>query len=179
MTTIDKSLFGIKDFGEMTLLEFVELYDNIYINCLSKPIDSNYDKLDHTFTRLSKYYTEPYNKSAINKLNNMRAMINDTEHKYGVEFELSLECAGSKGCVFQITPRIDGVALRSTYCMIYYNPTRGIFYINDAHTKHTHTRNYAEFKANMTRITEELIATTMHPRRLIRHLELGGEIEDF
>ena len=45
--------------------------------------------------------------------------------------------------------------------------------------KYIHDKDYAEFRANMARITEELISTAMHPRRLIRHLELGGEIEDW
>ena len=61
----------------------------------------------------------------------------------------------------------------------------GLYYIDEAHKKYLHSLQYGdcghidEFKANMDRITEELISTAMHPRRLIRHLELGGEIEDF
>jgi hypothetical protein len=45
--------------------------------------------------------------------------------------------------------------------------------------KYIHDKDYAKFKQNMAHIKEELIATAMHPRRLMRHLELGGEIEDF
>ena len=55
----------------------------------------------------------------------------------------------------------------------------GIYYINDAHQRHLHALYLAEFRANMARITEELVAAAMHPRRLTRHLELGGEIDDW
>ena len=34
-------------------------------------------------------------------------------------------------------------------------------------------------KERLAGMTEELIAAAMHPRRLVRHLELGGEPEDF
>ena len=42
-----------------------------------------------------------------------------------------------------------------------------------------HAIHLAEFRANMARITEELVAAAMHPRRLTRYLELGGEIDDW
>ena len=58
-----------------------------------------------------------------------------------------------------------------------------IHYFNDAPKKHLaarlHALHYAQFRANMARITEELVADAMHPRRLMRHLDLGGDIEDF
>jgi hypothetical protein len=39
--------------------------------------------------------------------------------------------------------------------------------------------DYEKIKSRMNIIKEELIATSMHPKRLARHLELGGEIDDF
>lgn len=39
--------------------------------------------------------------------------------------------------------------------------------------------NLTNWKKHIIFLTEELIATAMHPRRLIRHLEMGGDIEDF
>ena len=39
--------------------------------------------------------------------------------------------------------------------------------------------NYKFIDQRMNIFKEELIATSMHPKRLMRHLELGGDIEDF
>jgi hypothetical protein len=39
--------------------------------------------------------------------------------------------------------------------------------------------NYAYLKKRMDVIREELMMKSMHPRRLERWLELGGDIDDF
>jgi hypothetical protein len=39
--------------------------------------------------------------------------------------------------------------------------------------------NYKFIEQRMNIIREELMAASMHPNRLVRHLELGGEIDDF
>ena len=39
--------------------------------------------------------------------------------------------------------------------------------------------NYKYIAKCMNLIKEELIMTAMHPRRVARHLELGGEMDDF
>ena len=80
---------------------------------------------------------------------------------------------------FDIKTWIDGVEINTTRwvsTLHSYQKWGGIHYINEAHNKYLHTFHYAEFKGNIVRMKEELISTAMHPRR---HLELGGEIEDF
>lgn len=59
-----------------------------------------------------------------------------------------------------------------------YTTVRPIHYINVAYDKYLHAL-HAQLEEIVARITEELIANTMHPLRLIRHLELCGDIEDF
>ena len=39
--------------------------------------------------------------------------------------------------------------------------------------------DYEKIISRMNNIKEELIAASMHPKRLERHLEMGGEIDDF
>jgi glucan-binding YG repeat protein len=39
--------------------------------------------------------------------------------------------------------------------------------------------NYAYLKKKIDIIREELIATSMHPKKLLRYIDMGGDIDDF
>jgi hypothetical protein len=39
--------------------------------------------------------------------------------------------------------------------------------------------NYSYLKERMSYIKEELIATAMHPRKITRFLDMGGDMDDF
>jgi hypothetical protein len=43
----------------------------------------------------------------------------------------------------------------------------------------TKTINYAYLKKRMDVIREELITTSMHPKRLVRYIDMGGNIDDW
>jgi hypothetical protein len=48
-----------------------------------------------------------------------------------------------------------------------------------AHDVFEKTVNYSYLQERMNIIKEELIAVTLHPNKLQRHIDLGGEIDDF
>ena len=176
--SLDESLFGVRNFGKITLLEFAKLYNGIYNRSLfPHQIDTMLDFISRNFSR----------KYGIEKKREMLSKILDTNHRYGVKFEIILKYFDKYFTEYSIKIWIDGVLVNNTHqtvaitffgCIKPYS----VNYLNNAYKDYQRAlcdEHYAEFKTNMARITEELISTAMHPRRLIRHLELGGEIEDW
>ena len=182
--SLDESLFGVRDFGEMTLLELATLYrETLNSFFTSDAVSYPIDNIEWLFYRI---YIGGLDEPTLKKIKEMHTIRHNTNHKYGVKFEIVL-CGNynwfePRMLQFYINVWIDGVEINKMlwdHNLQSYQTWGGIHLLNDAHEKYLHSLHYAEFRANMDRITEELISTAMHPRRLIRHLELGGEIEDF
>ena len=176
--SIDKSLFGVRNFGKMTLLEFAKLYNGIYDRSLFQhQIDTMLDFISRNFSR----------KFGIEKKKEMLSKILDTNHKYGVKFEIILKYFDKYFTEYLIKTWVDGVLVNNTHqtvaitffgCIKPYS----VDYLNNAYEDYQRAlcdEHYAEFRANRARIAEELVAAAMHPRRLSRYLELGGEIDDW
>ena len=206
-TTIDKYLFGLKDFGALTLPELADIFADIATS-YSPHIHDTYTSqaggsdnkriclfVDYLYVDYShEAYAIKSGKKPIRScgggapvIEKMLANMTDADLTYNVKIELTLndpervkrgECMA---CV-KVDFWVDNFAIWSTewlHSHLKYQTEGVVPTVNAAHNKYIHTLHYAEFKENMTRIKEELISTAMHPRRLMRHLDLGGEIDDF
>lgn len=207
MTTADESLFGLKDFGTLTLPQLADIFADIATSYSPHIHDTytsqaggsdnkriclfmDYLYLDYAHEAYAiKSGKEPRRScggggAVIEK---MLANMTDADLTYNVKIELTLkdpervkrgECPA---CV-KVDFWVDNFAIWSSewlHSHLKYQTEGVIPAVNAAHEKHLHALHYAEFRKNVARITEELVADSMHPRRLIRHLDLGGDIEDF
>jgi hypothetical protein len=178
----------VKDFGQMPLLEFAELYNGA-INSFFQDRPRVYLEIEPPVELLfSMIFADFQAVYGIEKREEMRFRnrVGDTSHKYGVKFEISLsDSDGRYDChpiYFDIIIWIDGVKINATSWLSSLHSFQkwgGVYHLNKAHEEHLRALHYAAFKENMARITEGIVAEAMHPRRLMRHIELGGEIEDF
>ena len=177
-----ESLFGVKDFVKLTISEFAKLVNRLY----DKLCGTQQTELDDVeqlfgFEMFLKRHPRDNENREIERMMNLA--ITDIGHKYGVKIEIKY--SPLRHCMIDVNINVwvDGfLMIPTSWWTCFPHDCRilsGLYYIDEAHKKYLHSLHYAEFKANMDRITEELISTAMHPRRLIRHLELGGEIEDF
>ena len=199
MTTIDESLFGVRDFGALTLPEFAGLFAGVdgcdipdipVLKLLSC-------RLGHiAYSPYPLMLITPIDPTGVEKIKELLNVITNAERKYAVKFEIAPEDLADPRfshfgpLAFHTDPRffhISIFAFVDEVCVYHWNwwPsftnkfTNAMDHLNTAHEKYLHALHYAQFRANMARITEELVADAMHPRRLIRHLDLGGDIEDF
>ena len=205
--TLDESLFDLKDFGALSLHQLADIFADIAISYTPNILDTYTSRAGGSDNKRVCFFVdylyldyshEAYAiKSGIKPLRScgggapviekMLANMADADVTYNAKIELTLtdpdrvnrgECMACVGVNFQI----DNLSIWSTeWCQSHRNyQTWGVVpTINAAHAKYLHDLHYAAFRANMARITEELIADTMHPQRLKRHLDLGGDIDDF
>ena len=190
MTTIlDETLFGVRDFGKMTLVQLKTLHDQMYERQEQMVGRSALHSIaewlkNSTFRYLWLCSTDFYpDAPASVKYKQMVKYQDFPEHEYRVKFDIrqltttDVPNTYKRADVFAIYIWIDDI-LMSTYIPKYIEFDT-IFTLNAAHKPYLHDLYYAEFRTNMARITEELVAAAMHPRRLTRYLELGGEIDDW
>jgi hypothetical protein len=185
---IEESLFGVKDFGELNLTEFAKLFAATdYTISEYHASEGALHQLVHRLYVMAYTGNPELVKNLIDptggdKIKELFAAIEDTERKYGIKFEIMHNKSTNPFIIhILIKVLVDDVCVYSfdLWCHYKCNAGNSIRNLNDAHEKYLQTLYYAEFKENMTRITEGIVAEAMHPRRLIRHLELGGEIDDF
>ena len=195
MTTIlDETLFGVRDFGKMTLVQLKTLHDQMY-GCndyTPNPIAEWLCSFDFWYGCIHSANDVFPNEPASVKHKQMVEHLAFPEYEYRVKFDIrpsttTLPIARNYRDIFAVDIWIDDILMNDstkedfTWFFLYhkYNDFRAIPTLNAAHKKYLHDLYYAEFRANMARIAEELVAAAMHPRRLTRYLELGGEIDDW
>ena len=172
---IDESLFGVRDFGKITLVQVKTIHEQMY------------ERYDHAPSSIAEWlkcsdfwfmmFRSPnvYPKALASvKYKQMVEQQAFSEHEYRVKFDIRHLTTPD---VFAIDLWIDDILM---YIYIRdYIEFETVSTLNAAHKTYLHDLYYAEFRANMARIAEELVAAAMHPRRLTRYLELGGEIDDW
>ena len=176
---VDMSLFGVKDLGKMNLHELASIYALVYKETTADNlIEDGFVCFSSDGPEQDRLY---YSTTALEKCEFMKMNHN---HKYQVSIEIAYEYKSKKYLTFKqryaLNLFIDGELMTNLTCP--YNWHAIFLCYNDSESIITNINkraNLKHWKLNITKTTEELMRVVMHPRRLVRHLELGGEPEDF